>query len=57
MDKIVVEKTGTGFSAYVEDLPGCAAAAETRDETLRLLREAVVLHREVENAAQGRTAH
>jgi len=33
-----------GWSAYVPDLPGCVAAAETRAEVSRLIREALALH-------------
>jgi predicted RNase H-like HicB family nuclease len=35
---------GTGYSAWVPDLPGCVAAAETREECERLIREAIELH-------------
>jgi len=41
---VVVEKSETGFGAYVPDLPGCVALGETREETLVLIREAVELH-------------
>ena len=41
---VVIEKTETGFSAYVPDLPGCAVVGETREEALQLIREAVDLH-------------
>jgi predicted RNase H-like HicB family nuclease len=41
---VVLEQGPTSFGAYVPDLPGCVAAADTRDETLRLIREAVTLH-------------
>ncbi|MCY4376495.1 MAG: type II toxin-antitoxin system HicB family antitoxin [Spirochaetaceae bacterium] len=44
---VVIEKTGNGFSAYVPDLPGCAAAADTREETEELIREAIVYHLEM----------
>ena len=35
---IVLEKGETGYGAFVPDLPGCIAAGETREETLRLIR-------------------
>ena len=38
---IVVEKGPTSYGAYVPDLPGCVAAAETRDEVVQLIREAI----------------
>ena len=41
---IVVEKGPTGYGAYVPDLPGCVAAAETRTEVLQLIREAIEFH-------------
>jgi predicted RNase H-like HicB family nuclease len=41
---VVVEKGETSYGAYVPDLPGCAAVGETKEEALRLVREAIVLH-------------
>ena len=41
---ILIEPTATGFSAYSPDLPGCAAAGETRDDVERNMRDAVELH-------------
>lgn len=41
---IVIEPTDNGYSAYVPDLPGCVAAADTYENTDRLIREAVVFH-------------
>jgi predicted RNase H-like HicB family nuclease len=41
---IVIEKSETGFGAFVPDLPGCVAAAETENEVRRLIQEAVELH-------------
>ena len=41
---VVIEKGGNSFGAYVPDLPGCAVVGETREEALRLIREAVDLH-------------
>ena len=43
---IVVEKGPTSYGAYVPDLPGCVAAAESRDEVLQLIREAIEFHLE-----------
>lgn len=40
----VIEKAGNGYSAYVPDIPGCVAAADSMAETEGLIREAVVLH-------------
>ena len=41
---IVVEKGVDSYGAYVPDLPGCVAAAKTRGEALKLIREAIELH-------------
>jgi predicted RNase H-like HicB family nuclease len=43
---VVVEKGPSSFGAYVPDLPGCVAAAETKEEVLALIREAIELHLE-----------
>lgn len=44
---VIVESTGNGYSAYVPDLPGCIAAADTRMEAEALIREAVIFHLEM----------
>jgi predicted RNase H-like HicB family nuclease len=41
---IVIEPTGTGFSAYSPDLPGCVSTGQTREEVERNMREAIVFH-------------
>ncbi len=43
---VVLERAATNFSAYVPDLPGCVATAESREEVLELIREAVDFHLE-----------
>jgi predicted RNase H-like HicB family nuclease len=43
---IVIEKSDNGFGAYVPDLPGCVAAADTEREVRILIQEAVELHLE-----------
>ncbi len=43
---VVVEKSPHGYGAYVPDLPGCVAAGESREEVLRLVREAIEFHLE-----------
>ena len=30
---VVIEKTGNEFGAFVPDLPGCAAAGDTEEDT------------------------
>jgi predicted RNase H-like HicB family nuclease len=41
---VVIEKSENGFGAYVPDLPGCVAAAETREEVISLIQEAIEFH-------------
>jgi predicted RNase H-like HicB family nuclease len=41
---VVVEHGETSWGAHVPDLPGCVAVGETRDEVLRLIREAIEFH-------------
>jgi predicted RNase H-like HicB family nuclease len=41
---IVVEETGTGFSVYSPDLPGCIATGATREEAEREMRGAMQFH-------------
>lgn len=41
---VVFEKTLTGYSAYVPDLPGCIATGDTLEETRRLIREGIEFH-------------
>jgi predicted RNase H-like HicB family nuclease len=43
---VVVEKGPKSFGAYVPDLPGCIAAGESREEVLKLIREAIEFHLE-----------
>ena len=42
----IIEKSNNGYSAYLPDLPGCIAAADTREETEKLIREGAVYHLE-----------
>jgi predicted RNase H-like HicB family nuclease len=43
---VIFEKTETGYSAYVPDLPGCVAAGSTLEEAAELIRGAVEMHLE-----------
>jgi predicted RNase H-like HicB family nuclease len=43
---VVIERSESGFGAFVPDLPGCVAVGETEDEVRELIREAVELHLE-----------
>ncbi len=44
---VVFERAPNNWAAYVPDLPGCVAAAETREETKQLIREAIHYHLEL----------
>lgn len=41
---VVFEKTATGYSAYVPDLPGCVSAGATLEETADLIRAGIEIH-------------
>jgi predicted RNase H-like HicB family nuclease len=41
---VVFEKTSTGWSAYVPDLPGLGVAAATIEEAETLIREGIEFH-------------
>ncbi len=43
---IVIEETGTGYSAYSPDLDGCVSTGGTRDEVERNMRLAIEFHLE-----------
>lgn len=43
---IVIERTGTGYSAYSPDLDGCVATGKTREEVESQMREAIAFHLE-----------
>jgi len=43
---IIIEKGERNYSAYCPDLPGVAAAGETEEETVELMKEAIELHLE-----------
>jgi predicted RNase H-like HicB family nuclease len=41
---VIVEEGENSVGAYVPDLPGCAAVADTKEEVLALIQEAVEFH-------------
>jgi len=41
---IIIERGPQNFSAYAPDFPGCVAAADTEQETVSLMREALEMH-------------
>jgi len=47
---VILERGPRNWSAYVPDLPGCVAAARSRVETERLIREAIEFHLETMRA-------
>lgn len=43
---IIIEKGTHSYGAYVPDLPGCVAVAETEIEVRELIKEAIEFHLE-----------
>jgi predicted RNase H-like HicB family nuclease len=43
---VVYEKSSTGWAAYVPDLPGVVTTGSTKQQTQRLIREAIEFHLE-----------
>jgi len=41
---VIVEQANGNYSAYAPDVPGCASAGDTIEETLQNFREALQLH-------------
>jgi predicted RNase H-like HicB family nuclease len=41
---VIIEEGENSFGAYVPDLPGCAAVAETKEELMQLIQEAIDFH-------------
>jgi predicted RNase H-like HicB family nuclease len=41
---LVIEPTETGYSAFSPDVPGCAAAGDTEEETRRNFQDALAAH-------------
>lgn len=44
---VTLERGPNNYGASVPDLPGCVAAADTREETLELIREGIGYHIEL----------
>ena len=44
---VLIEKAPNNYSAYVPDLPGCIAAAETLPEVETLIQEAIRCHLDI----------
>jgi len=41
---VVIEKGESSYGAHVPDLPGCIAVGDTKEEVLKLIREAIEFH-------------
>ena len=41
---VVIEKTPNNYAAFVPDLPGCVATANSREELLEEIRGAIEFH-------------
>ena len=41
---VIIETTGTGYSAYSPDLPGCVATGDTRQEVEQEMHAAIEFH-------------
>jgi predicted RNase H-like HicB family nuclease len=41
---LIIEPTSTGYSAFSPDVPGCAAAGDTEEETRRNFQDALAAH-------------
>ena len=41
---VVIERGESSYGAYVPDLPGCIAAAESEAEVRRLIKESIEFH-------------
>jgi predicted RNase H-like HicB family nuclease len=44
---VIIEKAGNNYSAYCPDVPGCVAAADTVEETIALMADALKAHFEL----------
>jgi predicted RNase H-like HicB family nuclease len=47
---VVFEKAPSNWAAYVPDLPGCVTTGKTREETRRLIAEAMRLTRGLQSS-------
>ena len=54
---VVLERGESSWGAHVPDLPGCVAVAESREEVLTLIHEAIDLHLEDLREGGGAPPH
>lgn len=43
---VIIEETGTGYSAFSPDLPGCVATGSSKEEVEKNMKGAVAFHLE-----------
>ncbi len=43
---VIIEETGTGYSAFSPDLPGCVAAGSSKKEVEKNMMDAIAYHLE-----------
>lgn len=41
---VILEEGPKSWGAYAPDLPGCVAAGDTREEAMKLIRDAIEFH-------------
>jgi len=41
---VIIEKGDSSWGAHVPDLPGCIALAKTREEVIKVIKEAIEFH-------------
>ena len=41
---VIIEQTGTGYSAYSPDVSGCVAVGDTEEETRQNFQDALTVH-------------
>ena len=46
---VVIEKGEASYGAHVPDLPGCMAVGQSREEVLKLIRQAIEFHIDLKN--------
>ena len=50
---VLIEKGPTNFGAYIPDLPGCVAVADSKEEVIALIQEGIVYYlEEMRNTGQ-----
>ena len=43
---VLIEKGPTNYGAYIPDLPGCVAVADTKEEVIALIQEGIAYYLE-----------